>query len=398
MRVALRELRELIQRVLVESYVLADKSEGAERYRVFGLTAYTGSGGTANDTGKLLIAPIEMGAYTSAGIDGLLDSMGLRPRAPAGASDEERAENNKRYHNAGVLFVVDVSKSVIDLGDATKFNDYKGRRPKNNKSYVIPHEGVSGDNLLKLQKSLKAIMHHDRRVTGDFSIVGNPKYESMTIADVLQMKDVGNQIAKGGHFEPVKLYHGTSEKRWQEIKRAGLRPGKAPEVYVDLVKGFSEHNVYLTTSVHEAENYATRAAVDDKSKAVVLEVTIRDPHKFIFDEDGANWLTIEAPGPPWTKRPKGEEMQIHFRHVYVKDDGGSNYWQDWPNAGKIWAAYQAKLIKNLHRAGTIGYKGAIPARDIKLFSTYKPASMKKDPDSAEFDAARDRTMQTYKRS
>jgi hypothetical protein len=129
--------------------------------------------------------------------------------------------------------------------------------------------------------------------------------------------------------------------------------------------------------------------MDDKSKAAVLAVTIRDLTKFTFDEDGANWLTIKAPGPPWTKRPKGEEMQMHFRHRYEVP------WQTWPNANEIWGNFTKKIIKNLHKAQTIGYKGRIPAKDIELFASYKPKGMKMHPDNAEFDAARAETMATW---
>lgn len=386
MKILLSELRSAIRQILSEVRVIADKSEGASRYRVFSLVTSQG-----NSVGKLIIVPITLEKYGKNGIDGLLDSMGLKDQYEGGP-----------YYNAMTPIVIDVEKQVIDLGDAVKYNNYKNRRPgakgSKSRSYVIPHGGTVGDQLLTLQKTLKALMKHDKRIQPSFNVVGNPNYEGQTISDVLKLQDEGNAIAQGRTSEPIVMYHGTSNKRWETIKEKGLRPGNAPFVYVDLVEGYSEFNIYLTTSIEVAENYATRAAVDDRSKAVVLKVIVRDLTKFTFDEDGANWLKIESPGPPWTKNTqKGEEMEIHFRHTYVNPDGSKNRWQDWPNANKIWAAFQQKMIKNLHSANTIGYRGAISKNDVSVYETYKPSSMAFDPDDAEFDDARAETFATLQK-
>lgn len=389
----LSELRAVIREylLLVEVRIIADEAKGADEYRVVSLAAN-------NDVGKIILIPMGMEKYGKDGVDGMLTTMGLKQQPPSGSSLEDRIAFSEKhpFHNTGGTFAVNIPAETIDVDSAT-YKNYKGRRQNNaqTKSYTIPHEGSEWSQVKPFQKALKAVMAHDKRVTQDFKIVGNPIYDGQTISDILNQKDVGDQIAKGGHFDPVTLYHGTSDKRWQSIKQKGLQPNNAPKVYGDLVAGYSEFNVYVTTSVAEAENYATRAAIDDRSKAVVLKLIVRDPQKFTFDEDGANWLTIPAPGAPWTKMEKGEPFELHFRHVYQKDDGTPNRWQDWPNAKLIWSLYQKKIIKNLHRAGTIGYKGGIPAKDITMFSTYKPSSMKHDPDDAEFAAARDATMSTY---
>lgn len=405
MKIKLGEVRRVIRNVLVESSrllsetrVIADKSDGASQYRVISLTA------AGDDAGKLIITPMSMPKYGKESVGSYLTDLGLQPSYPKdipsfNQTPEQKAQidaYHKQYHSVGEPIVVDVDKGVIDLGDAVKYNDHKDRRPgadgNKSRSYVIPHGGVAGNNQLTLQKILKALMKHDKRVTSSFTIIGNPKYEDQTIENLLKTTDPATVISRGGNHEPIVMYHGTSAKRWEIVKEKGLRPGNAPEVYSDLVSGFSEFNVYLTTNIDIAENYATRAAVDDKSKAVVVKVLVRDTTKFIVDEDGTGWATIASPGPPWTeKSEKGEEIEIHFRHQYKTP------WQQWPNANQIWAIFNRKLIKNLRSAGTVAYKGSISKNDVSLYSIYKPKGMRGDPDDTEFDAARADTFASYER-
>src|SRR5690606_29912787 len=129
------------------------------------------------------------------------------------------------------------------------------------------------------------------------------------------------------------------------------------------VPDYSEHNVYLTTSVPVAENYATRAAIDDRSLAVVLRVTVHDLAKLILDEDNANWMDVI--------NPKGEVVDVHFRH---------SHWREWPNANDIKARFQSKIFKGLHKSATVAYKGRILPKDVSVEFTYKPEKMSKDPD------------------
>ena len=77
MKIRLSEVRSIVRRLLIESYVVADKSDNASQYRVFTLT-----NGNSEDSGKILIAPVTMSSYGSDGIDGLLDSLGMRPKSP----------------------------------------------------------------------------------------------------------------------------------------------------------------------------------------------------------------------------------------------------------------------------------------------------------------------------
>lgn len=180
--------------------------------------------------------------------------------------------------------------------DTTDFSDAKSRRQgrTGSKSYVIPHGDTSFDNTAQFKKIIRALMSIDKKITGDYEVVGNPKYDGMTISDVLgESTSEGQNIVSGASFKPMKFYHGTSKVRYDKMKASGigLAPNQTPEVYGDLIPDYSEHNVYLTTSVSEAENYATRAAIDDKSLAVVLRVIVRDPTKFVIDEDASGgWM------------------------------------------------------------------------------------------------------------
>lgn len=84
---------------------------------------------------------------------------------------------------------------------------------------------------------------------------------------------------------------------------------------------------------------------------------------------------------PWTTR-------VHFTDTD---------WRKWSNAGKIMDKFQALLVKSLNKKHTIAYKGRIPQGDVSVFSTYKPASMYQDPKTPEFNAAREKTLKTYKK-
>lgn len=365
MKTTIGNLRALIRESLLlnEEKVVLDKSSGSERYRVLTLR-----GNKDRYDGRLAIVDANVNDSTSA----------LKIITDAGVDDV-------RWHNDSL--VVDTNKRTIDL-DETEWLDYKDRRKgkTGKKTYVIPNASAQHSNVMTFKKTLKAIMQHDKRVDTSYLIKGNPKYDDMTIGDVLVKKDDVSSAVEG--VLPIVMYHGTSEKRYEAIKTKGLSPGNSPIIYHDMVSGYSEHNVYLTTSVAVAENYATRAAIDDKSKAVVIKVVVRDQTKFVIDEDGANWMMVPSPGEPWSDTPKGEDVEIHFRH---------KLWREWPNARQILSMYQSKVFKTLRKHHTVAYKGRIPASDIELYASYKPASMSDSPETSEFNDARMRTFDTYKK-
>lgn len=172
------------------------------------------------------------------------------------------------------------------------------------------------------------------------------------------------------------LYHGTSRARYDTgIKTKGLQPGKTPKVYSDLIQGYSDHNIYLTSSVGVAENYATRAALEDRSKAVVLAVEVNDLTKFRIDEDTAGWSEFD------------DRTNVHF---------SDPEWKSRPDAAEIMDHFQKKMLKAFQYWKTVAYQGSIPASKIKILEEYKPVSMKRDPSDEEFDAAMEKTHTNLK--
>lgn len=389
MLMLLGEVRRLIEEVLLtETRVLGDPSEAiaGKSYRAYLLGTFSD---TPETRGNMIIVPSDMPRYartekghisTAGGVENYIRKvLGLNPEI-----NGKRDESKPYYHLSETdALVVDHEAQTVDLdsGERSKnMNRRPGKMGGGRKQYTIPHGDTSFEHVTELQKVLKALMHVDKRLTADYMIVGSPNFEE-SVGDVLRRERPGDAAVRGGQAKPLVFYHGTSDKRLPGIKAKGLRPGSTPETYVDLVAGYSEHNVYLATTVTEAENYATRAAVDDNGKAVVLRVVVRDPTHLIMDEDNTNWINVT--------NPKGEEVEVHFKH---------DYWRKWPNADQIMQMYMAKLAKSLNKSGTVAYRGRIPASDISVFSTYKPASMKKDPEWAEFADAKQRTLDTYERN
>lgn len=374
MKTTLSEVRRLIREALLAELKLVGGKDAVQgdKYRVYMLMAHSNE-----NKGNFVVVPYDLPVYgrgdkgyitTKGGVSGYVEDLGFK----AGAY----------YVSEGSALVVDHGKKTIDLDVAERSAYHSRRRGKTgHKTYTIPHADTSFDSLHELQKVIKAIMGIDPQVTDDYDIVGSLNYEDMSVGEVLKQERHGDTIVKGGQSKPMTFYHGTSNKRLAGIKTKGLVPGSTPEAYSDLVSGYSEHNIYLSTTVTQAENYATRAAVDDRAKAVVLKVVVHDLTKIIVDEDNTNWLNVT--------NPEGEEVQVHFKHI----EG----WRNWPNAPQIMQKYMSLIAKSVNQTGAVAYKGRIPARDVSVYSTYKPASMQKDPEWSEYKAARDKTLDTYKK-
>ena len=197
-----------------------------------------------------------------------------------------------RYESSVNSVLVDINKKEISL-DAS-WNKRMSRRPglkggDSGPNYVIPSGDVAFEGQQHvLQKVLKHILQVDKRVTQDFKIAGDEKYYGKTIKDVVSSPrevDVALSGKSGPGFQKLFAYHGTSTARWKDIERSGLTPGKTGEHYVDLVKNYSNKNVYLTFDPVTAENYATRQTLKDGGKALVLKVEIPDLTKIVPDED-----------------------------------------------------------------------------------------------------------------
>jgi len=282
---------------------------------------------------------------------------------------------------------VSIANQEISLDQAWRRQMH--RRPGNSRSktYVIPSGTVafSGEQVA-LQKVLKHLLRVDRRVTSDFKVTGSERYRGQTIGDLIgEPRDVDVALTgRGtkGKIQPLVAYHGTSAKRWAIIKSRGLIPNMQGKVYQDLIPNYSDKNVYLALEPDEAENYATRQAIWDKSSAVVLKVIIRDPDKMVADEDWIGiggsiklsrpyFLTIKDPkyGRPGTKRevqqshPKNA-LEIRGAKVYEEDAEFQAYYHE------VIERSVAKFLKDSIRAGVFGYRGRVQARDMNVFMEY----------------------------
>lgn len=72
-----------------------------------------------------------------------------------------------------------------------------------------------------------------------------------------------------------RVYHGTSEKKWERIKRAGIKPSG----------GFAGTAVYSTKSLNEATTFARNAALNDGSeKFVIISTDDKDFNKIGFTQ------------------------------------------------------------------------------------------------------------------
>ena len=94
-----------------------------------------------------------------------------------------------------------------------------------------------------------------------------------------------------------------------------MRPGVRDESYADLIPGYSNKNVYLTFSVSEAENYATRESIWNGGSPLVIRVEIPDPTKIVADEDYFAWVSL--PRTYMLTDLKGRSVE--FKELHSKD-------------------------------------------------------------------------------
>lgn len=134
-------------------------------------------------------------------------------------------------------------------------------------------------NIAEFKQALSSLKKFG--LTDDFIIKGAPPEIPKTVGQALQMRDYVQKTFKD---KDLVMWHGTSEARWEIIQNKGLRPGHTGEAYVDLVPGYSEHNVYLAHTPKGAQFYAKRQAKKDNSKGIVLKVQVPDPSKIVADD------------------------------------------------------------------------------------------------------------------
>lgn len=218
-------------------------------------------------------------------------------------------------------------------GETDLWNQLGGKIVFADKTITISKEDAGGKPRMRTINDIKAFkdaLKNLKRygVTNDYVVKGiQPGMNGKTVGEILETEDHVQKIMKPG---VQVLYHGTSWSRWESIQKKGLQPGHTGEVYADLIKGYSEHNVYLGMNPKTAEFYGKRqAAKDGDDKYVVLEVTVPDPAKY-------------SPDDAFHPRREVDTQRMHN---------------------------QVKLgVKEL---GSVAYRGTILPKHIKLLATKK---------------------------
>lgn len=149
-------------------------------------------------------------------------------------------------------------------------------------------------NVKEFKQAIQSLQKY--KVTSDFKLKGVPPHIPKTVKDVLKLRDSLDLLLD--IKQTSVMFHGTSEKRWEMIKRRGLIPrvldpnrNDKDDVYVDLIPDYSEHNVYVTTNKKTADFYAKRQAQKDDSYPIVLRVEIPDKNNLIPDDRFVNKKT-----------------------------------------------------------------------------------------------------------
>ena len=319
---------------------------------------------------------------------------------------------------------VDHTNKLIDLDANYKQEHSRRGDPTKSRNqgaaYVIPSGQVAFDNNeLGLQKMLKHLMGSDSRITPDYRIVGDEKYRSMNVGQLVK-KPGEVETALTGRGKLV-MFHGTSKARWNIIEQKGLRPSSGGDVYVDLVEGWSENNVYLTFSHANAENYATRQAIKDGSEAAVLRVEVPDVSKLVADEDAFGMFRPDRNYSVKVKYrgedrfydyefvkgddPYKSENELHNIRLLlmvisqgrlVMDEDGKALYKDVMNY------LQTTAAKGSLKGGTVAYRGIIPPKFIQLDMVYKRQKFKTPerkggPSDEEYEEIRTGVQKTARR-
>jgi hypothetical protein len=293
-----------------------------------------------------------------------------------------------QYSSPELTIKIDHTKKAVDLD--INYKRYHARRQgtkREGPAYVIPSGDVAfSTNQLELQKMLKFLMQQDKRVTSDYRIIGDEKYRKTTVGQLVAKPDE-IQSALTGRFK-LTMFHGTSVARWKTIKKVGLVPGSGGDVYVDMVTGWSDKNIYLTFSHSKAENYATRQAIKDKSKAAVLRVEIPDVTKLVTDEDVFDFfqpkrtynLKVMDRGGTNTQDTVIDSdtdarhvkliMQTFGENRIVMDEEGKALYTD------MMSYINNELLKKSLKTGSVGYRGRIPPKFIQLDMVYEKTPFK----------------------
>ena len=187
----------------------------------------------------------------------------------------------------------------------------------------------------------------------------------------------------------IKVYHGTSESIWKQIKATGkMIPGQGPD-YWDKIKGHSESMIYMTMDPDVARRYAIRAA--RASKYVILEIEISDFTKIRFDEDSLG-SALRGVIDSNKKRDVAvirtltdHGIDIDNLYSFIKQHlAGTNSNVQIPNEKNI---VRYILNRAMIRMGeySFAYEGTIPLRNIKVFEVSKTKRYKDSDDYSQAD-------------
>lgn len=272
--------------------------------------------------------------------------------------------------------VVDTQEKTVDFGAFSR--EYKNRRPRsfsNRKGTLTLPSGETGirGNQQKMKKIMGFLIKNDPRVDKSYRITGVREWANLSLDDVMYDKAEGRkgrqpvaqraiQDMQGMDVGGSYLFHGTSDYRWREIQRLGFMRGGAPSregyQYIDLKQGWSEQNIYLTDTIEDAENYASRQFDKDGGKAIVLRVKIPDPSKLVIDEDNKALLDkrkfanmIREAGVPYRIEVEGSDLKL----TYVPEESDPEFEEYAPYITQRFSK-EEYIESAVHRSGALQRK------------------------------------------
>ena len=197
------------------------------------------------------------------------------------SKEEKEIAKRSRLEFNKIPRVKDAHRNISNmwnhLGGLVNFQDMTVTISKESSKDTMRQRPIA--NIAEFKQALGSLKSFG--VTDDFIIKGAPPDIPKTVGQAVQMRDY---VQKTFQDRDLVMWHGTSEARWEIIQNKGLHPGNTGEVYVDLVPGYSEHNIYLATTPKAAQFYARRQAKKDNSKGIVLQIQVPNPDKIIADD------------------------------------------------------------------------------------------------------------------
>jgi len=170
-------------------------------------------------------------------------------------------------------------------------------------------------DYLKLEKELRRRLHpnsfgfrHYFRVWTDNSWFGYTKYLNMFVKSMVFST---SSLSPERDYHESRVFHGTSSKFYERIKREGLDPAKFRKR-----KGNEEKKVWLTNNLYIAELYAVDASISEGDPMIVVV----DFNSSLFDLS-------------WSKNTLGRYMSVfdvsfQFSSKYVvKPERIQNYYR-----------------------------------------------------------------------